>query len=292
MWNAPSNSGELWIKILIAFLVGIAFLVSLLYVPVRGRKYVVGVFTFVSGLFYVAYYVWPQPIDRQPNELPVGVIEQGGFWLSDALPVVASFTQVLSAFLIGLGLYSLLSVHGKRIMRMQKDWVFSATFLGSMVLMIAVGFMDYNMRQGAEGALLDNAANWKPVNFAKDLLFDGLLQQMDAAMFSVIAFFILSAAYRAFRVRSVEATILLGTALLVMLSLMGAVSFIFDDVIMNLAGGDQDAFITNFKLSEIRKWVGDAVQAPAIRGIDFGVGIGALAMGMRLWLGLDKTGGS
>jgi len=34
-----------------------------------------------------------------------------------------------------------------------------------------------------------------------------------------------------------------------------------------------------------------AIQTPAIRGIDFGVGIGLLAMGLRLWLSLEKTGG-
>ncbi|MFZ4506788.1 MAG: hypothetical protein ACOYON_03715 [Fimbriimonas sp.] len=290
-WNAPAGSGELWTKVGIALLLGLVFLAGLLAAPIQLRKPIVATFTFLSGLFYVLFYLWPAPIDRQPNELPVGPVEGVGFWLSDALPVVGNFTQVLAAFLIGLGLYSLLSVHGKKIVRQQKDWGFSAVFMVSMVAMLAVGFWDFNTRQGPNGAMLDNPANWQLPNFAKDLLFDGLLQQMDAAMFAIIAFFILSAAYRAFRIRSIEATILLATALLVMLSLMGAVSYALDGVIAGWSGGDPDAFITNFRLSEIRKWVGDAIQTPAIRGIDFGVGIGALAMGLRMWLSLDKTGG-
>jgi hypothetical protein len=45
---------------------------------------------------------------------------------------------------------------------------------------------------------------------AFSLLFDGGLKSLEASMFSIIAFYIVSAAYRAFRVRSVEATILAG----------------------------------------------------------------------------------
>jgi hypothetical protein len=38
-------------------------------------------------------------------------------------------------------------------------------------------------------------------------------------------------------------------------------------------------------------WLRNTFQVPSIRGIDFGVGIGALAMGLRLWLSLERTGG-
>jgi hypothetical protein len=113
---------------------------------------------------------------------------------------------------------------------------------------------------------------------------------MDAAMFSVIAFYILSAAYRAFRVRSVEATILLGTALIVILSLMGAVSGLWDDAVKSAANGN--TFILNFQLTVVADWIRNTFQTSSLRGISFGVGIGLLAMGLRIWLSLERTGGS
>ncbi|MEZ5162691.1 MAG: hypothetical protein R2688_02865 [Fimbriimonadaceae bacterium] len=37
-------------------------------------------------------------------------------------------------------------------------------------------------------------------------------------------------------------------------------------------------------------WLRSNMQIPAIRAIEFGVGLGALAMGLRIWLGLEKGG--
>jgi hypothetical protein len=155
--------------------------------------------------------------------------------------------------------------------------------------MIVFGYWDYNQRQGEAGALLDNPANWTFVQYSRDFLFQGFLQEMDAAMFSIIAFYILSAAYRAFRLRSVEATILLAAALLVLISLMGAVSSAWDTQVRNVANGNP--FLLNFQLSEISMWIRNTFQTSSIRGIQFGVGVGALAMGLRIWLGLERTGG-
>ena len=104
-------------------------------------------------------------------------------------------------------------------------------------------------------------------------------------MFSIIAFYILSAAYRAFRIRSVEATILLASALIMMLSLMGAVEYMWNGLFDH-----SGAFVANFQLTEIARWIRDTFQTPGIRALEFGIGLGALAMGLRLWLSLEKGG--
>jgi hypothetical protein len=118
-----------------------------------------------------------------------------------------------------------------------------------------------------------------------------MLQQMDAAMFSLIAFFILSAAYRAFRARSVEATVLLMAALIVILSLMGALSSLWGSGVDVIAGKNHpNSFVENFQLATIAKWIKDTLQTSSIRGLDFGVGIGLLAMALRLWLSLEQMG--
>ena len=158
--------------------------------------------------------------------------------------------------------------------------------------MIVFGFMDFHIREATKTVDFDNPDKWGFFNMGRDFLFEGLLQQMDAAMFSIIAFFILSAAYRAFRARSVEATILLGTALIVILSLMGIVAYAWDTKIIDegLARnpGTFHDIVTNFKLVEISKWLRNTFQTPAITGIKFGIGLGTLSMALRIWLGLEK----
>ena len=281
-WSFPPYSPELYTRIAVGFVVGMAILFGLMKAPTQLRKPLVSGAVFLSGLFYVLFYLFPKPIDLKPDDVPNGAVEQVGFWLNDALVPVVVISNVLGALLAGLGIYSLLRIHGTRIMRQQRDWGFSVVLLVSLVLMFVFGFLDWLSRTGEGATRLDAPENWGFVQYARDFLFEGLLQQMDAAMFSIIAFYILSAAYRAFRVRSIEATILLGTALLVILSLMGIVRSAID-------GAIPDGFLANFRLGSISSFIADTFQTPSIRGVQFGVGIGTLAMGLRIWLSLERT---
>ncbi len=293
-WNAPSGSSELVIKCVLALLFGFGLFAACLYVPTQLRRILIFAATFVSGLFYVLFYYYPSPIGRDPLvDKPRGGLEGFSFWLTDAQPIVATISNTIGSFLIGLGIYSLLRIHLRKLIKKQQDWGYSLVLLVSMVLMATFGYWDYIDRFGKQGALMATgpaSGSWHFQQYANDLLFDGFFQQMEAGMFSMVAFYILSAAYRAFRARSVEATILLVTALIVMLSVMGAVVFVWDGQINGLTHNDPGSLLNNLKLSEIAKWLKDSIQTPSIRGIDFGVGIGLLAMGLRLWLNLDKTG--
>lgn len=292
-WSDPAGSSALTGKIVFGLLLGVGILFALTKVPTQMRRSIVFGGTFLSGLFYVLFYLWPQPITRGPNDVPRDAVEGVAFWLKDSFSVVVNFTQIISGFMLGLGVYSLLRIHLTRIAKGHKDAFFSFVLLGSMVAMAAFAYGDYFLRQNPDTALkLESVENWGLLTYGRDLLFDGLLQQMDAAMFSIIAFFILSAAYRAFRVRSVEATILLATALLVILSLMGLVADRVDGFFGNIVRDNPNDFFENFKLTTIRNFIGDNLQTPSINGITLGTGIGALAMGLRIWLGLEKGSGN
>lgn len=292
-WNEDYGSSALKIRIALGLILGIILVIALLAAPTRLRRPVVSFFVFISGLYYVLLFVYPSPIQpRPPDDAPRNFAEKMSFLLADTQPIVTDISNILAGFLLGLGIYSLLRVHGRRIAKQQKDWGFSVVLLLSLVLMAFFGLLDWSAHQDPKlnEALLD-VHKWTMVNFTSDLLFDGLLQQMDAAMFSLIAFYILSAAYRAFRVRSPEATILLATALIVMLSVMPAVQAVADGFVKTrLANGDPNSFLMNLQLTSIADWLKTTLQSSSIRGIEFGVGIGLLAMGLRIWLSLERTG--
>lgn len=289
-WTEPAGSSGLYLKLLLGLVLGFGLMAAFIFAPSQLRRPIVCFFTFISGLFYVLLYFWPAPVKYTKGTLPRDFVESVGVNLKDGVGIVVPITNVLTAFLLGLGIYSVLRIHLRRIVKTQKDWSFSAVLLISMLVMIVIGYWDWYQKLGPTGSTLDLQANWGFVNYARDLLFDGMLQTMDAGMFSIIAFFILSAAYRAFRARSAEATILLITALVVMLSLMGAVTYLTDVKIM----GDPkpDSPLYSFTLTAISGWIRDTFQTSSLRGIDFGVGIGALAMGLRLWLNLERQGGN
>lgn len=294
-WNAPNGSAELWIKIIVGLVVLTLLTFGLTQAPPQVRRPVIVTVTFLAGLFYVAYWLYPQPIARKaPDDAPRNSAEALSFWISDAQPVIANMSNIIAGFLIGLGIYSLLRIHLRRLLKQQKDWFFSLVLVISLVAMTIFGYWDWGNRQSAAGGAISSVPGpgWGFQQYARDFLFDGLLQQMDAGMFSMVAFYIMSAAYRAFRARSVEATILLLSALIVMLSFLGLAQFSWDTFLVNATHGNKDSFLLNFRLADVAAWLRGNIQTPAIRGIDFGVGIGLLAMGLRIWLSLEKTGGT
>ncbi len=287
----PAGSPGLIGAVLGALIVGIALIFVLQRVPSTMRRPIVVAFTFFPGLFWVLKWLVPEPINRQPGDLPNDPIDAAGFWFQDNVTVINDIANTTAAFLLGLGIYSLLRVHLNRVAKKRAGSFYSIVLLVCLVTMAVLGFLNWNQREFNDpDNRLSDMANWGPVQYGNDFLFGGLFQQMEAVMFSMIAFYILSAAYRAFRIRSVEATILMGSALILMLSLMGAVDFAIGQGIGSLTGNDPGHFLNNFRLSVIADWVKAYLQVPSLRALDFGVGLGALAMGLRLWLGLEKGG--
>ncbi len=291
-WRLEPGSSQLVMWLAIAFIAsaGLVYLISL--VPSQFRRTVVTVFTFLAGFVFVAKFLWPAPVSANlETDVPLNTVESIGFWLGKSIDPVAKVANALAAFLLGLGIFSLVRVHINKIRRRQVDWVFSIVLLTSFVIMVGVGFADWRMREFFDAnGLLNLRDNWQAVNYANDLLFDGLYQQMDSAMFSIIAFFILSAAFRAFRIRSVEATVMMASALILMLNLMGALTFVWGNAIDQAVLNTGNPFLANFHITEVANWLRSNMQVPAIRAIEFGVGLGALAMGLRIWLGLEKGG--
>ncbi len=289
-FQAPGGSQQAYIMALSAIFVGLLLMVAMFNTPIKLRRPIIILLTFLAGGFYVLSWLWPLPLGLDASQKPLNSVEAVSLTLQDGTTVMGKILQVIQGILLFLGVYSVLRVHAGRFLKRQKDWAFSLVLLCSMMAMITVGYGEYidNVRSAGVHA---NAESWTFWQYGKDFLFDGMLQNMDAAMFSIIAFFILSAAYRAFRIRSIESTILLASALIMILALMGLAEYGSGQVIERITGGDPSHFANNFSLTSIRLWIRDTLQAPSIRALEWGIFIGGLAMGIRLWLSLERSGG-
>ena len=104
-------------------------------------------------------------------------------------------------------------------------------------------------------------------------LFKGGLSNLTSATFSIIAFYIASAAYRAFRIRSLEATLLMVAALIVMLGSVSFGTWITHGIHPTLADGSENPW-ANFRLENIAQWLLLEVNTAAQRGILFGLSLG------------------
>lgn len=95
---------------------------------------------------------------------------------------------------------------------------------------------------------------------------------LGAAMFSLLAFYIANAAYRSFRVRSLEAMIMMIAALVVMLGQI-----------------PHGPLYISEELPRVRLWLLENLSTPAFRAIYFGAAIAGLAWAVRMWLSLETS---
>ncbi len=163
------------------------------------------------------------------------------------------WANILIAFAYVLGAGNVLRIHGGRFLRRQKDWGYSLVTVVAMVLMIIFGVIEH--RSGS----------------TFDWMYQAMYSPMQATMFALLAFFIASAAFRAFRVRSIQASLLAITAMLVMI---GGVP---------LGASLWQGF------PEIRDWIMENLQTAGKRAILIGAALGAISTGLKMITGIERT---
>ena len=212
------------------------------------------------------------------------------FWIAYASPNLAGFTLVVSFFfredtfvgglsqellvwftIVGgftllLGVASITRVNWAAVRRRKEGWIYNVFTLISIFAMAIPAILPSSwspLLGRAEGSIYD----W---------LFVNLDSPMMATMFATLAFYIASAAYRAFRARNAEATILLLTATVVMLWRVP-----MGEAFLDLLPGDIPEFLNTY----IMNGANLAVQ----RGIIIGAAMGAASMSLRIILGIERT---
>jgi uncharacterized membrane protein len=254
-----------WFMHVLIVIVGCAVLFGLLQLaPKQSRKHLILAVTFIAGLYYALEFFLP--VHPQPTAAnPTGV----GNFLSPSMDSVSNWLVVIGAFTVGLGVVNLSVVHGKRLTKGGNTAFNSAVFFISAIVMMVIGILK---------EIHPNSINKNLF----DILFSGALTTLDATMFSIIAFYIVSAAYRAFRVKSAEATILLITAVIVM---FGQVAV---GQAMTRMNTSHNYYLSQLHFELIRDWILTVANSAAVRAIGFGLGIGAIAVALRIWLGLER----
>ncbi len=165
-----------------------------------------------------------------------------------------TWIKAISPFMVLLGIMSLFMVHTTKIKRKVPNWQYSLITLVALVGTGTVGFI-WGTQEGTPFM-------W---------LFKNVQMPMGATMFSLLAFYIASAAYKAFRARSIEATVLLIAAMIVML-------------------GQVPIGIKISKLiPEASQWILNVPNLAAKRGIALGVGLGMTATSLKILLGIERT---
>jgi len=149
------------------------------------------------------------------------------------------------------------------IYKRQPGWVYKIVLVTTLIATVVVGAVE------GPGFLNPHTrSKW---------IYDNIYSNMQATMFALLAFFIASAAFRAFRIRTTEAGLLAVAALIVML---GRVPL--------------SNALTNWlpewaRLQSLQEWIMVFPQNAAKRAILMGAALGVMATGLRVILGLERA---
>jgi hypothetical protein len=168
-------------------------------------------------------------------------------WMNVWAIIIAGMTLILA---VG----SMTRMHSQRIRRQESGWFYSAITLAALYASSVVGVI-WTTEQ------TKSPAKW---------VFDFVNVPLDGTMFALLAFFIASAAYRAFRARNVEATLMLATAIVVMLGRVTVGAFI-------------SPYIPSFA-----NWLFFQPNLAAQRGLMIGIALGATVTAIKIIFGIER----
>jgi uncharacterized membrane protein len=206
------------------------------------------ILVFVFGILGIIPFFVPHPVVQNADEF-----------------LRNEFLRILVAFALVLGLGSLLKVHIDKIKRKRANWQYSWILIISFLISAIIGLFG-----GVRGTgILPTSIG----SFQFDIwtIYWNVVMPLGSTMFALLAFFMASAAYRAFRARSTEATLLLAAAFVVMLGVLPL--------------GDR---ISPY-LPSFAQWIMDVPNVAGQRGILFGVALGALATALKIILGIERS---
>jgi len=257
------HGAALWIGIVLATVAFVLLFAFLHTLPGRVKQIMIVAVTFVAGLFYFLEFLLPAgALIRHPKP---GSTEN---LLTLATAPLSDILLVIYAMAVGLGIINLVQVNGRALVRMRSGWHNSLVFFVGLVAMFVIGIAQANH---------PNIKTWDGLY---TFVFNGIYQPLQSTTFALLAFFIASAAFRAFRVTSVESTLMMITAFIVMFGNVGS------EVLTGWIPPDR--WYSFVRLDAMTYWIMTTVNMSAQRALLFGIAMGELAIALRIWLSLER----
>ncbi len=197
--------------------------------------------TLVAGLFCLIGFFVPHP------------------WVRKGYEDIQNWALILVGLTYVLGVANLLRVNLRSASQRQTDWPYKLILVASLLVMMGIGFSEGDK-------YLDATSNFS-------WMYRNIYSPMSATMFALLAFFIASAAFRAFRIRSTEALLLAIAAFILIIGRVPVGNMI------------------SHYIPDAADWLMEVPQNAAKRGILIGAALGVMATGIRLILGIEKTYG-
>jgi len=193
-------------------------------------------------------------------------------WLHGPYQLILVWIPVIAGFAFFLGILSFLMHHHAKVKRRAPGWGYNVAAIMAFFVMLLAGLLPGLFPD----AFASFMGTWQqqPDESIFQWLFQEMYVPMNATMFALLAFYMASAAFRAFRARNLEATLLLVAAVLIMIGRAPLGEWFFGHVV---------------NMTDVQQWIMDFPNTASKRAIMIGVGLGSAATALRLMLGIERT---
>lgn len=193
---------------------------------------------------------------------PIGTL---GALFSQWFDIIASFAVILGGF-------NLIKLQSIKVQKRHRDTPYALVCIVSFLLTAVAGFTRIGgSRAGNPYDDPGSVFGW---------IWWNTFVPLSTTMFALLAFFVASASYRAFRARNAEATVLLVAGIILML---GRVPL---GQMMTSHLPDSLAFL---RLENIATWIYTVPNTGGARAIMIGIALGVVSTSLRLILGIEKS---
>jgi len=192
-------------------------------------------------------------------------------------PRLDEWLIIVAGFALLLGITNVISNSYRKISRKEKNWPYALVLLAGLFIMGGFGIYGAISHQGT--GFLPNGSP-TPFRWVETTVF----QPLQSTIFALLAFFMASAAFRAFRARNTEATILLIAGAIVMIGRVPLIEFLAAPFPpLQPAASAASQF-----MGKATEWIMDIPNGAAQSGIIIGAALGAGSMAIRVILGIER----
>ena len=195
--------------------------------------------------------------------------------------------DILAAFAFILGGGNLLMTHLKTISDRSRGWGYSGVVVVAFLATLAVGLFKVGVNPSPQFPDYAWSGSYRQAGGAFWYLFQYAYTPLNATMFSLLAFYIASASFRAFRAKNLEASILLGTAFIILLGRTFAGVALTSWIDPTLWAGFQ--YFTGLRLENLTVYVMSVFNTAGNRAIMIGIALGIVSTSLKVLLGIDRS---
>lgn len=193
-----------------------------------------------------------------------------------------TFFSIIAAIAFVLGGGSLIKVHLRKISDRNAGWGYSLVVLGTFLLTLAVGLLKIGVTPNPAFPDMPWAGDVQAEGTAFWWAYEYAFKPLTSTMFAMLAFYIASAAFRAFRAKNIEAVLLLGTAFIILLGRTFAGYFLTSWIPI-------DGPFSGLRIEELSVYIMQVFNTAGNRAIIIGIALGIASTSLKILMGLDRS---